>query len=205
GSLKIVASRGEEALTYAAKAVVNCAGPWLRRFAALPPTKLQVGGWCRAMNLVLRRSLDERFAIGVPSIEGRLLFMVPRDGTTAVGTWYSDFKPEYDDKSVSDQEVDSALSEINQTFPGLKLTSGDVLKVDQGVLPSYGVGEKGPQLVGSEKIGGVRNKRGDAQYLEVLSTKYTTFLEQGRAVVKKLNLPKNSAAHSKLNTDPWPC
>jgi hypothetical protein len=62
------------------------------------------------------------------------------------------------------------------------LSEQDIHAVEWGVLPTVGVGPSGPILQGEEQI------YREGRYIEVVSTKWTTFLPQARAVLAEVAL-----------------
>jgi hypothetical protein len=62
--------------------------------------------------------------------------------------------------------------------PGLNMTKSSLKRIELGVLPVTSISNMPEKhLVGSSQI------RSNQGYIEVLSTKYTTFLSQARAVL----------------------
>ena len=164
------------------KCVVNATGAWLQRFpqdSLFKPLK-----WCKAFNIVIAKKVIEEYALGVSGELGRVFFLAPREDNefdkagTAVGTFYYMCDGDPAEVAVSAEELEESLRRINKTFPNLKVTKEDIIEIELGILPAYGEDEKGPKLYGSEKL---RIRDG---YIEVLSTKYTTFRSQARHVMK---------------------
>ena len=69
------------------------------------------------------------------------------------------------------------LQSSNLAFPSARFQMEDVDSVELGVLPMRAVDANGPVLYGSARI-----KATDGM-VEVLSTKYTTFRSQARAIM----------------------
>ncbi len=89
----------------------------------------------KAMNLVTSRPAGGT-ATGSPTRDGRLLLIMPWRGRALVGTSHSDQPVGPDDSSVSVQELDRFVGEVNEAFPALQLTRGDVTLVHRGVVPA---------------------------------------------------------------------
>ena len=164
----------------AGRVVVNATGPWLTNIA---PDKGQRNGstpkWCKGFNVVLRHKLEDRYAIGVEAPVGRLFFLVPRGDKTAVGTWYEPFGGKPEEAVVQESELERFISELNKALPNASISVDDIEQVEVGILPMKEEGSQGPILYGAEKI------RADNGYIEVMSTKYTTFLSQAQKVVRE--------------------
>jgi glycerol-3-phosphate dehydrogenase len=161
-----------------AKVVVNTCGPWVN--TVRPESNEWFGrvGWCKAFNIVVKRQLEARYAFGLTTPDNRALFVVPRGENSAIGTWYISFKGNPDQAKPTEFELKLLLDALNSALPSAELTIGDVSAVECGVLPMLRETDKGPELFGSEQI--VSNDG----YVEVLSTKYTTFLPQARKVLR---------------------
>ena len=159
-----------------ARVVVNCSGPWVGRGAGINSALGEVQ-WCRAFNVVIKPQLDPKYALGLESKTGRLFFAVPRGLNTAIGTEYLPFEGKPEDARISPAELENFLAEFSTALPGLKLNSSDVIKVEAGVLPIRRLTQKGPLFYGKSRV------ISQSGYIEVLSTKYTTFRAQAENVI----------------------
>ena len=117
-------------------------------------------------------------AIGVFGEDNRAFFIVPRDGYIAVGTWYVPFNGSLEDITPTNDELQAFANSFNKVNLNLKINKNNIREIEAGILPMKGIGSAGPTLYGLEKISVKDN------YIKVLSTKYTTFLAQGRKVSK---------------------
>jgi len=172
-------SQGEVRASY----VVNALGPWIRSIE--PPEKgseLQPawykGAWCKGFNLVLSRQLEARYGVALGSDQERLFFAVPRDDRTVIGTWYTPVSSVNAPAEVSEEEVHRFINAFARLVPEFEISLGDVCGFDVGYLPMERDSEKGPVLYGDERV--VQSKG----YVEILSTKYTTFRTQGEKVME---------------------
>jgi glycerol-3-phosphate dehydrogenase len=184
--ISVILSSGEELL---ANRVVNTLGPWLGTIS-LPKHLLESTlkpKWCIGFNLIISKQIHSSHAIAVQGPDGRLFFCVPRAGGSAIGTWYT---PLRDDLGCSEvllkdpptDEIERFVAAWCAALPEGAFKLEDIESIDSGVLPMIHDSEKGPLLYGSEVI----NVSNDRRYLEVLSTKYTTFLSQGQRVLQLL-------------------
>jgi glycerol-3-phosphate dehydrogenase len=171
--------------TFTARCVVNTLGPWLgtvqipNHLAGYRPR------WCKGFNLVIKQQLDPTYGIGIQSADGRLFFCVPRGTGTALGTWYLPHPDISVPPSVSEHEIAQFLHAFNASLPEAAITKHDIVHIDVGILPMERTSPSGPQLIAHERIHECEG------YIEVMSTKYTTFRSQGRRVV---NLIANTIA-----------
>ncbi|MCB0347053.1 MAG: FAD-dependent oxidoreductase, partial [Bdellovibrionales bacterium] len=173
----------EDSSQLSSRCVINSSGPWIDSIEVngvpefSPPARL----WCRAFNIVLTRKIESTHAIGVPTPQGRLLFLVQRNTSSAIGTWYLKLNSTADSAQISEHEVSAALQEMNSCLPDLNLSFDDVSNIECGVLPVKRYVLERPVLFGSERI---ECRHG---YLDLTSTKYTTFRTQAKRVVSQLD------------------
>ena len=166
--------------TFNARCVINTLGPWLGSIEVPEPVRGPRPRWCKGFNVILKQQLDPTYGIGVQSADGRLFFCVPRGTGTAIGTWYTPHADISVAPTVSEHEVAQFLHAFNASLPGVGVTKHDIVHIDVGILPMDRTSSAGPQLIAHERI----HERGG--YIEVMSTKYTTFRSQGERVVRSI-------------------
>lgn len=127
-------------LAVKARKVCNAAGPWIEELleSGLPNYRKTVR-FSKAVNLVTR-SLNDVVALGVPSrtpqsTGQRLFFITPWKGLSIVGTEFSAHDEAPDRCSVTREEIERFLHEINAAFPKAGLSMDDVHYVQCGLLP----------------------------------------------------------------------
>lgn len=162
---------------FCGRAVVNTLGPWLNSIALPDDCKRAGPAWCRGFNLVIKQQIDPHYGIGIESSDGRLFFCVPRGSGTALGTWYLPHPDISVPPTVSEHEIAQFLHAFNKALPGLGISKSDVVDVDVGILPMVSTKPGVVTLLAHEQVHAQRG------YIEVLSTKYTTFRSQGQTVL----------------------
>lgn len=170
-----------------AKTIINTSGPWINEVLGLidPPLPLHQP-FALAMNIVTRSLFDHEYAVGIYSKanytdkdavlkrKNRLLFIAPWQGHSLVGTTYSHYNGTPNNLSVSEQDVQSFLDEINHAYTPAKLTTQDVSYVHQGLLPSsHTVQTTGVQLTKQYQIQDYQQE-GLKGLMSVTGVKYTT-------------------------------
>jgi glycerol-3-phosphate dehydrogenase len=173
-----VSAAGDQG-SWRAQRVVNTLGPWLDSISTDATLQGPRPQWCKGFNLITTRQIDPTYGIGVESRDGRLFFCVPRGDNTSIGTWYVPHTGPAEAARVSEEEISLFLASFNSALPSAKIRRDEVVATDVGVLPMTAMTAKGPQLQAHESITNVRN------YVEVVSTKYTTFRSQGRKILRK--------------------
>ena len=127
-----------------ARMVVNAAGPWGSRLlsqdgsAALTPEP----SFSRDLAFVANKSVCESHAVGLQAASadsdalldrgGRHLFLVPWRGMTLVGVWHRYSLAHPDRLSVSREELQQYLDEINGAYSGLNLGMDDISMINTG-------------------------------------------------------------------------
>lgn len=169
--------RAHSGESWNARCVVNTIGPWIDGLEV--PVSLQGHRpkWCKGFNLIIKQQLDSKHGIGIESADGRLFFCVPRGTGTAIGTWYLPHTDFSTSLTVSEHEIAQFLHSFNASLPDIGISKNDIAHIDVGILPMGKVAHGGPRLISHERI---HEKEG---YIEVMSTKYTTFRSQGKAVL----------------------
>jgi len=184
---------GSRQLEIAAKLTVNATGAAIDRLLQPLGTSSRVP-MLKAMNLVTRRDAGEE-ALGGRAISGRNLFLVPWRERALFGTWESADVASPDDTGVTDQEIGSFITELNQAFPALDLTRADVTLVHRGIVPAAVHGSRvsleGHDRVRDHAIEGIDG------LVTVSGVKYTT----ARAVAEKVT----TLVLSKLQRPAVPC
>ncbi len=129
-----------------AHAIVNATGPWadaVRRLddpAAEPllrPTKgVHVA--------VPRHRVGNEGAITMTSpLDGRVMFVLPWDAVTIIGTTDTDFRDDPADVAPTSGDVTYLLRSANALFPDARLTAGDVIAAWAGLRPLLRDGDAG--------------------------------------------------------------
>jgi glycerol-3-phosphate dehydrogenase len=153
-----------------ARVVVNAAGPW----AMTVLDRSGVGTrWrlLKAMNVVTSR--PARHAALVGRIRGgRALVLLPWQGRTVIGTSESHDEHQADDQQARRSEVDAFVSEINETFPALALSSAEITLVHRGIVPAKTIDGRLTLLGHSRIIDHARE--GAPGLMSIVGVKYTT-------------------------------
>ncbi len=116
--------------------VVNATGPWsdeVRGSDGLPPLLRRTKG---AHVAVPRARLGNHGAITLLSpIDGRVMFVIPWDDLSYIGTTDTDTTESPDTVQASAEDVIYLLRSANAYFPGARLQPGDVVSTWAGLRP----------------------------------------------------------------------
>lgn len=120
-----------------AKKIVNAAGPWVdtlrERDSSLEGKRLH---HTKGVHLVLPfEKLPIQHAMYFDVGDGRMIFTIPREGQTYVGTTDTDYKAVLERPRVTREDVNYLLTAINRLFKIEPLTESDVISTWCGLRP----------------------------------------------------------------------
>lgn len=120
-----------------ARKVVNAAGPWVDALREMDRSKqgkmLQL---TKGVHLVFDQGrFPLRQAVYFDTPDGRMVFAIPRDGKTYVGTTDTVYRGELAHPRMTEADRDYILGAVNGMFPGLAITAADVESSWAGVRP----------------------------------------------------------------------
>lgn len=128
---------GSRSATVHARVFVNVAGPWLddvRRLddgGAPPRLKLTKG-----VHAVFDRSrIGNRDAIVIRGLDGRVMFAIPWQSQTIVGTTDTFFDGDPAEVRADEADVDYLLAATNRAFPAADVTARDIVATWAGLRP----------------------------------------------------------------------
>jgi glycerol-3-phosphate dehydrogenase len=120
-----------------AKRTINAAGPWVDRIRSkdheVKGKRLHL---TKGIHLVFDHSrfpLQQAVYFDVP--DGRMIFAIPRDSTTYVGTTDTDYDDGIERPKVTQADVDYVLQAANNAFDIEPLTQADILSTWAGLRP----------------------------------------------------------------------
>lgn len=172
---------GGDGGTARARAVIVAAGPWtdaVRRPEApiLRPTK--------GIHAVLRPGrLPVQSVVIHTARDHRMLFAVPWDGTTYLGTTDTDYRESPDEVVANAGDVAYLLAAANDAFPGANLAPADVMSTWAGVRPL--VAEEG-QGAPSDVSRDYEIVRGPADAWAIAGGKLTTYRAMAQGILDRL-------------------
>jgi glycerol-3-phosphate dehydrogenase len=141
---KIVATQVEDQLsgqTFAIRArkTVNAAGPWVdtvRAHDRTAPNTNKHLHLTKGVHLVVpRERFPVRQAIYFDVPDGRMIFAIPRQGITYLGTTDTTYQGGIERPTTSQADVQYLLRSANWMFPSLGLGQGDVISSWAGLRP----------------------------------------------------------------------
>jgi len=120
-----------------ARRIVNAAGPWADTVREMDRSKNgKTLHLTKGVHLVFDQSrFPLRQAVYFDTPDGRMVFAIPRDGKTYIGTTDTDYDGDLENPACTDEDRDYLLNAANSVFPDLKLTAADVESTWAGLRP----------------------------------------------------------------------
>jgi glycerol-3-phosphate dehydrogenase len=169
--------------------VINAAGPWLASLVG-GHSSLSSQQWASAVNIVVKKRLFKKYAVGLEGYTDfidkdaiikrgkRLFFFVPwREKYTMVGTTYKPHQGKAEDLSLSREELQEFLDDINKVYPAGELTLSDVTFYHAGLLPMDGANNGEQDSVQLNKSSQIIDHSSTEQidgFYSIKGVKYTT-------------------------------
>ncbi|TCS93677.1 glycerol-3-phosphate dehydrogenase/oxidase [Hazenella coriacea] len=127
---------GESFPVYAKK-VVNATGPWVDLLREKDGSKKgKYLHWTKGVHIVVdQHRFSLRQSIYFDTSDGRMVFAIPREGKTYIGTTDTDYYEDLEHPRVTEQDRNYLLQAVNDMFPSIKLTSEDVESSWAGIRP----------------------------------------------------------------------
>jgi glycerol-3-phosphate dehydrogenase len=125
-------------LTIRAKKIINAAGPWVDTLRAKDTDGVQRKRLhlTKGVHIVVPfEKLPIQQAVYFDVEDGRMIFAIPREGVTYVGTTDTNYKGEIGQPKANQADVDYTLNAINKMFPEVNLQTEDVVSTWAGLRP----------------------------------------------------------------------
>lgn len=135
-----------EQYTLRGKYIVNAAGPWVDQLR-------EQDGSAHGKHLFLTKGVhlvvkSERLPIRQAAYfdtpDGRMIFVIPRDGVTYIGTTDTAYDQSIDQPRMTVEDRDYLLRAVNEIFTTVQLTKADVISHWVGLRPLIYEEGKGP-------------------------------------------------------------
>jgi len=161
--------------------VVAAAGVWLDQVLAgneeSPRRRVRPA---KGVHLIVsRQRFGAEIAVVFPTPDNRLMFVIPWQGATLIGTTDTDYNGPLDEPRASRADLDYILSVVNSNFPNAHLTDSDVVSIQAGLRPLVDSGGENTAKVSRED----RVFESEDGTIAIAGGKLTTYRRMGRKVV----------------------
>ena len=129
--------------------VVNATGPWVDELREKDNScKGKQLHLTKGVHIVVpKEKLDLKQSVYFDVDDGRMIFAIPRQNSTYLGTTDTNYKGETQRPEVSLEDVNYILSATNNMFPEVKLSSDDVISSWAGLRPLIHEDGKDPSAI----------------------------------------------------------
>lgn len=164
-----------------AKVIVNAAGPWVDELREADKSKkgkrLHL---TKGVHIVLSRErLPVKQAIYFDVGDGRMIFAIPRDRTTYVGTTDTNYSGSKEEVYASKEDIAYLLDAVNKTFQGAALTVDDIESSWAGLRPLiHEEGKSASELSRKDEI-----FESDSRLISIAGGKLTGYRKMAERVV----------------------
>ena len=126
--------------------VVNACGPWVDFMRNLDaPIQGKKLVLTKGVHIVVPHArLPVKQIIYFDVADGRMVFAIPREGMTYVGTTDTHFDEATDEPGATAEDITYILNAANDMFPSAELTAADVCSTWSGLRPLIFEPQKGP-------------------------------------------------------------
>ncbi|MBW1808889.1 MAG: glycerol-3-phosphate dehydrogenase/oxidase [Deltaproteobacteria bacterium] len=168
-----------------ARMVANVAGPWADQIDRLAGAESD-STLKRSQGIhLVTRPLVRKHAVVLQTSAGNHFFIIPYKGVSLIGTTDTEYTGKPDEVSVLDSDVHQFIDEINQAYPGAKLTEADVKYRYIGMRPL--IDQETQVYKASRKYEIIDyHRRGIKGYISALGGKYTTSRNLARKLTDRI-------------------
>lgn len=167
-----------------ARAVVNAAGPWVDTLREMDGSEQgKTLHLTKGVHLVFDRSrFPLRQAVYFDTPDGRMVFAIPRDGKTYVGTTDTNYDADKANPRMTKEDRQYLLNAVNPMFPELRLTAEDVESSWAGLRPLIHEEGKNPSEISRRD----EIFRSDAGLISIAGGKLTGYRKMAETVVDRV-------------------
>lgn len=174
----------ESTIQIKAKKVVNAAGPWVDDVRAIE-------GKTNGKHLILSKGVHIVFdqskfplqqAIYFDTPDGRMVFAIPRNGKTYVGTTDTFYKGDPRNMDIEQSDRDYIMKAIDYMFPNISVTDADIESSWAGVRPLiHEDGKKPSEISRHDEVW-----ESEAGLITIAGGKLTGYRKMAEAVVDRI-------------------
>jgi glycerol-3-phosphate dehydrogenase len=182
-----------------AKKIVNAAGPWVDFLREKDGSKQgKTLHWTKGVHIVVDQArFPLRHAVYFNAPDGRMVFAIPRNGKTYIGTTDTDYSGNLEHPRMTVKDRDYLLLAVNGMFPTIRLIADDIESSWAGIRPLIHEEGKSPSEI-SRKDELIRS---DSGLITIAGGKLTGYRKMAQKVVDLVA----SELAAETNRDFGPC
>lgn len=174
---------GHETDQVRAKCFINAAGPWVDQVAGLAGAGNSYLKPTKGVHILLPR-LTEHHAIAFQAKrDGRIMFVLPWNDCSIVGTTDTDFSGPPDDVHADAADIQYIMSEVHALFPDAKVDYGDIITTFAGLRPLLYSGNGSKPSSRSREWQIIHH---GPNFMSIAGGKYTTYRAEAQKIVDEL-------------------
>lgn len=164
--------------------IINASGPWVDELRAIDHSltgkKLFI---TKGVHLVIsREELPVKHSIYFEIEDGRMIFLIPRDRITYIGTTDTPFKGDKDHPDVSKEDAEYLLGAVNSIFPDINLKFSDIESSWAGLRPLiYEEGKTASEISRKDEV-----FQAPSGLMSIAGGKLTGYRKMARKVVDRI-------------------
>ncbi len=184
---KIIAAKiddrvGSASIEVRAKCFINAAGPWVDRVAGLAGATDSHLKPTKGVHILLPRLTDHHAIAFQAKRDGRIMFVLPWNDCSIVGTTDTDYTGDPDDVRADEADIDYILAEVRALFPDVKVGFEDVITTFAGLRPLLHQGNANPSARSREW----QIIHHGPNFMSIAGGKYTTYRAEAQKIVDEL-------------------
>ncbi|MGC4377383.1 FAD-dependent oxidoreductase [Fictibacillus sp. Mic-4] len=147
--VKVLDTLSNKEYEIVAKKIVNAAGPWVDQLREKDgsATGKRIHH-TKGVHVVIDQSrFPLKQAVYFDTPDGRMVFAIPRDGKTYVGTTDTDYKGDLKNPRITEGDLDYLIKAIHFMFPEAGITRDDIESSWSGLRPLIHEEGKGPSEI----------------------------------------------------------
>lgn len=127
----------QERIEIYAEKIVNATGPWVDELREKDGSKKgKYLHWTKGVHIVVdQKRFPLRQAIYFDTPDGRMVFAIPRDGKTYIGTTDTNYHEDLQHPRMTKEDCDYIIAATNHMFPSVRLKAEDVESSWAGIRP----------------------------------------------------------------------
>ncbi|GIP22336.1 glycerol-3-phosphate dehydrogenase/oxidase [Paenibacillus sp. J22TS3] len=177
-----------------ARKIVNAAGPWVDTLREMDHSKIgKTLQLTKGIHLVIdQKRFPLRQAIYFDTPDGRMVFAIPRDGKTYVGTTDTVYKADTSHPRMTVADRKYVMDAINYMFPEVQITEKDIESSWAGVRPLIHEEGKDPSEISRKD----EIWQSDSGLITIAGGKLTGYRKMAETVVDKVASQLQAEGHS---------
>jgi glycerol-3-phosphate dehydrogenase len=179
----VVDQIGHESAEVRAKCFINAAGPWVDRVAGLAGAGNSYLKPTKGVHILLPK-LTEHHAIAFQAKrDGRIMFVLPWNDCSIVGTTDTDYSGEPDDVRADAADIEYIFAEVRALFPDAKVDYGDIITTFAGLRPLLNSANGSKPSARTREWQIIHH---GPNFMSIAGGKYTTYRAEAETIVDEL-------------------